>query len=203
MFNDSMRGLEGRVALKQLDEICDLSHELSSTVTEDADLPEWVQNHLAVIHDRLKSVHSYIIYEMRRSAPAMDPMGMIGQAPQQPPATMGAPMGQEEMSPEMMQQMMPKSAAYRAVMWDAFNDALQEKRAYGMNMAMPAPRMSAPRPMPGMQMAPPMPPMQPLPMMPPPAPTAAFQSSLPAAQPPQMPQQPSPMGSFRNALLGM
>lgn len=118
MFNESVSGLEGRMALRQLDEVCTMAQELMAIIPDGADIPEWVQNHITTVNDRLKSVHSYLSYEMKRSGPSMDPMGMIGQAPQLAP-DMGddADDSQDEMEQD-------KTSAYRAVMWSAFNRAL-------------------------------------------------------------------------------
>ena len=203
MFNESVSGLEGRVALRQLDEVCNLAQELLSAIPDGADLPEWVQNHITTVNDRLKSVHSYVIYELRRAAPAADPYGMIGQAPPSA-AEPGMPGTASDLPPDAM---MPKMSAYTATVWGAFQDTLNEKRAFA---APPMPRMAQPmqparapmqipqqtmRPqqmMQPMQAPMPQPQLQPAPMQP-------FQSSTT----PQMNMGPTAMGSFRNALLGM
>jgi hypothetical protein len=120
MFDHSVSGLEGRMALRQLDEICTMAQELMSVIPDGADIPEWVQNHITTVNDRLKSVHSFVVYEMKRSGPPMDPMGMIGQAQQLAPD-----MSQLSASPGAMSALQQdKTSAYNAVMWDAFNRAL-------------------------------------------------------------------------------
>jgi len=119
MFNESVSGLEGRMARRQLDEVCTMAQELMEIIPDGADIPEWVQNHITTVNDRLKSVHSYLSYEIKHSGPAMDSMGMIGQAQQlAPDMSDGAEDGgQFEMAQD-------KTSAYNAVMWGAFNRAL-------------------------------------------------------------------------------
>jgi len=119
MFNESASGLEGRMVLRQLDEVCNMAQELMQVIPEDADVPEWVQNHVATINDRLKSVHSYVVYEMKRSGPSMDSAGMIQQAQQLAPD-----MSEMSSDPHEMDELQAKTSAYRAAMWQAFNRTL-------------------------------------------------------------------------------
>lgn len=58
-------GLEGRMAKRQLKEICEMADELYCCIDDHDDLHEWVQVKLATIHDRLNSVHSFMMYEMK------------------------------------------------------------------------------------------------------------------------------------------
>lgn len=68
--------LEGRMAKRQLTEICEMAQELLMYVGDEDDLHEWVQNKITTIHDRLSSVHSYVSYE-KKNPPMMAPQ-MLG-----------------------------------------------------------------------------------------------------------------------------
>ena len=107
------------MALRQLDEICTMAQELMSVIPEGADVPEWVQNHITTVNDRLKSVHSFMVYEMKRGG-SMDPGGMIGQAQRLAPDMSEDPNDPHEIA--------EKTSAYRSVMWGAFNRALYGRR---------------------------------------------------------------------------
>lgn len=65
MMNHHVGGLEGRMAKRQLKEICEMADELYCCLDDHEDIHEWVQVKLATIHDRLQSVHSYMSYEMK------------------------------------------------------------------------------------------------------------------------------------------
>lgn len=56
-------GQEGRMAKRQLHEIQQMAQELYCCLDDGQDLHEWVQIKLATIHDRLQTVHSYMMYE--------------------------------------------------------------------------------------------------------------------------------------------
>lgn len=58
-------GLEGRMIKRQLKEICEMAEELYCCMDDYDDVHEWVQVKMATIHDRLNSVHSYLMYEMK------------------------------------------------------------------------------------------------------------------------------------------
>jgi len=63
------KGMEGRMAQRQLQEVRDMAEELMCMIEEDDDLHEWVQHKLSTIKDRLSRVHSFMYYEqasMRR-----------------------------------------------------------------------------------------------------------------------------------------
>lgn len=68
--------LEGRMAKRQLTEICEMAQELLMYMGDEDDLHEWVQNKITTIHDRLSSVHSYVSYE-KKNPPMMAPQ-MLG-----------------------------------------------------------------------------------------------------------------------------
>jgi len=65
MMRHTEGGLEGRMIKRQLKEICDMADELYCCMDDYDDVHEWVQVKMATIHDRLQSVHSYIMYEMK------------------------------------------------------------------------------------------------------------------------------------------
>lgn len=71
-FVKSASDLEGRMARRQLTEICEMAQELLMYMGDEEDLHEWVQNKLTTIHDRLSSVHSYVSYE-KKNPPVMQP----------------------------------------------------------------------------------------------------------------------------------
>tara|TARA_B100000214_G_C23966788_1_gene628075 strand:+ start:1414 stop:2124 length:711 start_codon:yes stop_codon:yes gene_type:complete len=54
---------EGRMAKIQLNEIQQMADDLLSIIDDSEELHGWVQVKLATIHDRLSSVHSYMMYE--------------------------------------------------------------------------------------------------------------------------------------------
>ena len=58
-------GLEARMVKRQLKEICEMADELYGCLDDYDDIHEWVQVKMATIHDRLNSVHSYMMYEMK------------------------------------------------------------------------------------------------------------------------------------------
>jgi hypothetical protein len=64
--------LEGRMARRQLTEVCEMAQELLMYMGDDEDLHEWVQNKITTIHDRLSSVHSYVSYE-KKNPPMLEP----------------------------------------------------------------------------------------------------------------------------------
>ena len=64
--------LEGRMARRQLTEICEMAEELLMYMQDEEDLHEWVQNKITTVHDRLNSVHSYVSYE-KKHPPMMHP----------------------------------------------------------------------------------------------------------------------------------
>lgn len=65
-------GQEGRMAKRQLHEIQQMAEELYCCLEDGQDLHEWVQIKLATIHDRLQTVHSYMMYE--KEYPKIKPM---------------------------------------------------------------------------------------------------------------------------------
>ena len=65
-------GQEGRMAKRQLHEIQQMAEELYCCLEDGQDLHEWVQIKLATIHDRLQTVHSYMMYE--KEHPKIRPM---------------------------------------------------------------------------------------------------------------------------------
>ena len=69
--------LEGRMARRQLTEVCEMAQELLMYMGDDEDLHEWVQNKITTIHDRLSSVHSYVSYEKKQPPMMMQPQ-MLG-----------------------------------------------------------------------------------------------------------------------------
>jgi hypothetical protein len=69
--------LEGRMAKRQLTEICEMAQELLMYMSDEEDLHEWVQNKITTIHDRLSSVHSYVSYEKKNPPMMMQPQ-MLG-----------------------------------------------------------------------------------------------------------------------------
>ena len=71
MMTHTAGGLEGRMVKRQLKEICEMAEELYCCLDDYDDLHEWVQVKMATIHDRLNSVHSYMMYEKRY--PKMEP----------------------------------------------------------------------------------------------------------------------------------
>ena len=72
MMSHTAGGLEGRMVKRQLKEICEMAEELYCCVDDYDDIHEWVQVKMATIHDRLNSVHSYMMYE--KKYPKMEPM---------------------------------------------------------------------------------------------------------------------------------
>ena len=64
---DVVGGREGKMARRQLEEICDMAQDLLCTIRDEDDLKEWVQVKLATVHDRLSMIHSYMSYEDRPS----------------------------------------------------------------------------------------------------------------------------------------
>ena len=75
-FTKIAGNLEGRMARRQLTEVCEMAQELLMYMGDDEDLHEWVQNKITTIHDRLSSVHSYMSYE-KKNPPMMQPQ-MLG-----------------------------------------------------------------------------------------------------------------------------
>lgn len=65
--------LEGRMARRQLTEVCEMAQELLAFMSDEEDLHEWVQNKITTIHDRLSSVHSYVSYEKKNPPMMMQP----------------------------------------------------------------------------------------------------------------------------------
>lgn len=65
--------LEGRMARRQLTEVCEMAQELLAYMSDEEDLHEWVQNKITTIHDRLSSVHSYVSYEKKNPPMMMQP----------------------------------------------------------------------------------------------------------------------------------
>lgn len=65
MMNHHVGGLEARMMKRQLKEICEMADELYCCLDDHDDVHEWVQVKMATIHDRLNSVHSYMMYEMK------------------------------------------------------------------------------------------------------------------------------------------
>ncbi len=72
MMTHTKGGLEARMVKRQLKEICEMAEELYCCLDDYDDIHEWVQVKMATIHDRLNSVHSYMMYEKRY--PKMEPM---------------------------------------------------------------------------------------------------------------------------------
>lgn len=72
MMTHTAGGLEARMVKRQLKEICEMADELYCCLDDYDDIHEWVQVKMATIHDRLNSVHSYMMYEMKH--PKMEPM---------------------------------------------------------------------------------------------------------------------------------
>lgn len=71
-FSKVAGNLEGRMARRQLTEVCEMAQELLMYMGDDEDLHEWVQNKITTIHDRLSSVHSYVSYE-KKHPPMLGP----------------------------------------------------------------------------------------------------------------------------------
>ena len=76
-FTKTASDLEGRMAKRQLTEICEMAQELLMYMSDEEDLHEWVQNKITTIHDRLSSVHSYVSYEKKNPPMMMQPQ-MLG-----------------------------------------------------------------------------------------------------------------------------
>ncbi|MEC8307202.1 MAG: hypothetical protein VXZ72_05100 [Chlamydiota bacterium] len=64
-MNHTTGGLEARMVKRQLKEICEMAEELYCCLNDNDDIHEWVQVKMATIHDRLNSVHSYMMYELK------------------------------------------------------------------------------------------------------------------------------------------
>jgi len=77
-FTKLAGNLEGRMARRQLTEVCEMAQELLMYMQDEEDLHEWVQNKITTIHDRLSSVHSYVSYE-KKNPPMMHPQ-ILGNA---------------------------------------------------------------------------------------------------------------------------
>jgi hypothetical protein len=77
-FTKVASDLEGRMAKRQLTEICEMSQELLMHMSDEEDLHEWVQNKITTIHDRLSSVHSYVSYEKKNPPMMMQPQILGG-----------------------------------------------------------------------------------------------------------------------------
>lgn len=76
-FMKTAGNLEGRMARRQLTEVCEMAQELLMYMGDEEDLHEWVQNKITTIHDRLSSVHSYMSYEKKNPPMMMQPQ-MLG-----------------------------------------------------------------------------------------------------------------------------
>lgn len=72
MMSHTAGGLEARMVKRQLNEVREMAEELYCCIDDYDDIHEWVQVKMATIHDRLNSVHSYMMYEKRY--PKMEPM---------------------------------------------------------------------------------------------------------------------------------
>lgn len=64
MMSNRIGGLEARMVKRQLKEVCEMANELYCALDDHDDIHEWVQVKMATIHDRLHSVHSYMMYEL-------------------------------------------------------------------------------------------------------------------------------------------
>ncbi|MEC8306534.1 MAG: hypothetical protein VXZ72_01590 [Chlamydiota bacterium] len=76
-FLKTAGNLEGRMARRQLTEVCEMAQELLMYMSDEEDLHEWVQNKITTVHDRLSSVHSYVSYEKKNPPMMMQPQ-MLG-----------------------------------------------------------------------------------------------------------------------------
>ena len=79
-FSKLAGNLEGRMARRQLTEVCEMAQELLAYMGDEEDLHEWVQNKITTIHDRLSSVHSYMTYEKKNPPMMTQPQILGGQS---------------------------------------------------------------------------------------------------------------------------